>query len=94
MIDLRTDVPPEKFVVAIQQQGVQIVALSALITVTMASMRKTIEALTAAGVRDRVKVMVGGAPVTQQYADQIGADGYSENASAAVALARRLCGGA
>jgi len=94
MIDLGTDVPPQAFVDAIRQQGVQIVALSALITVTMASMRKTIEALTAAGVRDRVKVMVGGAPVTQQYADQIGADGYSENASAAVALARRLCGGA
>jgi len=94
VIDLGTDVPPGKFVDAIQQQGAQIVALSALITVTMGSMRKTIEALTAAGVRDRVKVMVGGAPVTQQFADQIGADGYSENASAAVALARRLCGAA
>jgi len=92
VIDLGTDVPPQKFVDAIQQKGPQIVALSALLTVTMASMKKTIEAMTAAGVRDRVKVMVGGAPVTQQYADAIGADGYSENASSAVALARRLCG--
>ena len=94
VIDLGSDVSPQKFVDAIQQNGAQIVALSALLTVTMASMRKTIEALTAAGVRDRVKVMVGGAPVTQQYADEIGADGYSENASSAVALARRLCNGA
>jgi corrinoid protein of di/trimethylamine methyltransferase len=92
VIDLGTDVPPQTFVDAIQHQGVQMVALSTLLTVTMGSMRQTIEALTAAGVRDRVKVMVGGAPVTQRYADQIGADGYSENASAAVALARRLCG--
>ena len=92
VIDLGTDVSPQKFVDAIQQMGVQIVALSALLTVTMASMRKTIEALTAAGVRNRVKVMVGGAPVTQQYADEIGADGYSENAASAVTLAHRLRG--
>ncbi len=91
VIDLGTDVPPQRFVDAIQQKGAQIVALSALLTVTMASMTKTIEALTAAGVRERVKVIVGGAPVTQRYADAIGADGYSENASSAVALARRLC---
>ena len=90
--DLGTDVPPRKFIDAVQQQGVQVVALSALLTVTMPSMRKTIEALKDAGVRDRVKVMVGGAPVTQQYADEIGADGYSDNASSAVALARRLLG--
>jgi 5-methyltetrahydrofolate--homocysteine methyltransferase len=94
VIDLGTDVSPQKFVDAIQQQGVQIVALSALLTVTIGSMKKTIEALKAAGVRDRVKVMIGGAPVTQQYADEIGADGYSENAGSAVALARRLCGAA
>ena len=83
---------PEKFIDAIQQKGVQVVALSALLTVTMPSMKKTIEALKDAGLRDRVKVMVGGAPVTQQYADEIGADGYSDNASSAVALARRLLG--
>jgi methylmalonyl-CoA mutase cobalamin-binding domain/chain len=88
--DLGTDVPPRKFVDAIEQKGVEVVALSALLTVTMSSMKKTIDALHVAGVRDKVKVMVGGAPVTQQYADEIGADGYAENASAAVALARRL----
>jgi corrinoid protein of di/trimethylamine methyltransferase len=92
VLDLGTDVSPQKFVDAIQQKGAQIVALSALLTVTMSSMKKTIEALKDAGVRDRVKVMIGGAPVTQQYADEIGADGYSENASSAVALARRLLG--
>jgi corrinoid protein of di/trimethylamine methyltransferase len=92
VVDLGADVPPEKFIEAIQQRGVKIVALSALLTVTMPSMRKTIEALKDAGVRDRVKIMVGGAPVTQQYADEIGADGYSETASSAVALARRLSG--
>ncbi len=82
--------PPERFIEAVQQKGVQVVALSALLTVTMPSMRTTIEALKEAGVRDRVKVLVGGAPVTQQYADEIGADGYGENANSAVALARRL----
>ena len=58
----------------------------------MPSMKTTIEALKQAGVRDKVKVLVGGAPVTQQYAEEIGADGYGENASNAVALARRMCG--
>jgi len=66
------------------------VCLSALLTVTMPGMKTTIEALKSAGVRDRIKVMVGGAPVTQQYADEIGADGYGENASVAVNVARRL----
>ncbi len=94
VIDLGTDVNPQKFVDAIQLQGAQVVALSALLTVTMGSMKKTVEALEAAGVRDKVKVMIGGAPVSQEYADEIGADGYSENAGAAVALARRLCGAA
>ena len=68
------------------------VCLSALLTVTMPSMKTTIEALKQAGVRDKVKVLVGGAPVTQQYAEEIGADGYGENASNAVALARRMVG--
>ncbi|QOY91789.1 cobalamin B12-binding domain-containing protein [Paludibaculum fermentans] len=90
VIDLGADVAPEKFIDAIQNKGVRVVALSALLTVTMPSMRKTIDALKAAGVRDQVKVMVGGAPVTQQFAEEIGADGYSDNANAAVALARRL----
>jgi 5-methyltetrahydrofolate--homocysteine methyltransferase len=90
VIDLGADVSPEKFIEAIKSRNANIVALSALLTVTMPSMRTTIEALKTAGVRDQVKVIVGGAPVTQQYADEIGADGYSENASAAVALARKV----
>lgn len=90
VMDLGADVAPEKFIAAIRERGANIVALSALLTVTMPSMRTTIEALKQAGVRDQVKIMVGGAPVTQQFADEIGADGYSDNASAAVALARRL----
>jgi 5-methyltetrahydrofolate--homocysteine methyltransferase len=90
VIDLGADVPPEKFVAAIQERNANLVALSALLTVTMPAMRTTIEALKQAGVRDRVKVMVGGAPVTPQFAGEIGADGYSDNASAAVGLARKL----
>ena len=92
VIDLGADVVPERFIEAVREKGAQIVCLSALLTVTMASMRSTIDALREAGMRDRVKVLVGGAPVTQQYADEIGADGYGENASVAVALARRFCG--
>jgi 5-methyltetrahydrofolate--homocysteine methyltransferase len=90
VVDLGADVSPEKFIEAVQASGATIVALSALLTVTMPSMKKTIEALEAAGVRSRVKVMVGGAPVTGEFAKEIGADGFSENASAAVQLARRL----
>ena len=90
VIDLGADVAPEKFIQAVQEKVAQIVALSALLTVTMPSMRKTIDALREAGVRDMVKVMVGGAPVTPQFAREIGADGYGENATAAVALARQF----
>jgi 5-methyltetrahydrofolate--homocysteine methyltransferase len=90
VIDLGADVSPEKFVNAVKERGAKIVALSALLTVTMGSMKTTIQALKDAGVREGVKVMVGGAPVTEQFAEEIGADGYSENASSAVALARRL----
>jgi len=90
IIDLGADVPPEKFVNAVRERRANLVCLSALLTVTMPSMKTTIEALRAAGVRDQVKVLVGGAPVTQRFADQIGADGYSENAVSAVALARKL----
>jgi len=88
--DLGTDVSPEKFVEAVNSKGANIVCLSALLTVTMPAMKTTLEALRAAGVRDRVKVMIGGAPVTDQYAREIGADSYTENASAAVASARKL----
>lgn len=92
VIDLGADVPAEKFVEAAAEKKADIVAMSALLTVTMPAMKTTIEALKAAGLRDRVKVMVGGAPLTQSYADEIGADAYGENASVAVALARRLVG--
>ena len=90
IIDLGTDVAPEKFVETAREQGAQIVALSALLTTTMPSMKATIEAFTAAGLRGQVKVMIGGAPITQSYADQIGADGYSPDASRAIATAISL----
>ncbi len=90
VIDLGADVQPERFVEACASNGANLVALSTLLTVTMASMKTTIEALKAAGLRDKVKIMIGGAPVTQQYAEAIGADGYAESAAAAVALARKL----
>lgn len=92
VIDLGADVAPDKFIEAIQTRGARIVCLSALLTVTMPSMKKTIEALKEAGVREQVKVLVGGAPVTPQFAEEIGADGYGETANAAVALARRFSG--
>lgn len=88
--DLGVDVPPEAFLAAVQKRPVQIVGLSALLTTTMPAMKTTIEAFRAAGLRDQVKIMVGGAPVTQRYADSIGADGYGESAAASVELARRL----
>ncbi len=90
VIDLGADVAPQKFVEAVQTSGAGLVCLSALLTVTMPSMRTTIQALRDAGVRDRVKVLVGGAPVTQQFAEEIGADGFGVNATVAVALARQL----
>jgi corrinoid protein of di/trimethylamine methyltransferase len=88
--DLGADVAPEKFVAAVRANRANLVCLSALLTVTMSSMKTTIEALSAAGLRGQAKIMVGGAPVTQRYADEIGADGYGENAAVAVALARKL----
>ena len=92
--DLGVDVAPEKFVAAVQQKRPHIVCLSALLTVTMPAMKTTIEALKQAGVRDQVKVLIGGAPVTPEYARGIGADGYGENASVAVTVARQICAGA
>ena len=90
VIDLGADVAPERFMEAAASKNANLVALSALLTVTMTSMKTTIDAFQTAGLRDKVKIMVGGAPVTQQYADSIGADGYGESAGAAVALARKL----
>jgi len=92
VIDLGTDVAAEQFVDAVRTRQVDVICLSALLTVTMGSMRTTIEALRAAGVRERVKVLVGGAPVTAGFAGEIGADGYGESAMEAVALARRMTG--
>ena len=92
VVDLGVDVPPEKFIEAVQEKDGSILALSALLTTTMTMMKTVIEALNQAGLREKTKVMVGGAPITQAFADEIGADGYSDNASAAVALARKLAG--
>ena len=92
ILDLGTDVSPEKYIAAVKDQGATLIAMSALLTTTMPNMRITIDALKAAGVRDQVKVMIGGAPVTEGYAREIGADGYSSDASKAVSLARSLAG--
>jgi 5-methyltetrahydrofolate--homocysteine methyltransferase len=89
--DLGTDVTPQAFVQA-AQEGVQIIGMSALLTTTMSNMQNTIEALKAAGLRDRVKVIIGGAPVTDAYAKQIGADAYAPDASSATRVVRQLYG--
>ena len=90
VIDLGADVAPERFVEAVRERNPDLVCLSALLTVTMPSMNTTIDALKDAGLRDRARVPVGGAPVTEQWAREIGADGYGPNAAAAVPLARKL----
>ena len=90
VVDLGTDVTPEKFVDAVNQRKPQLIAMSALLTTTMSNMGNTIKALTDAGVRDQVKVMIGGAPVTDSYAKQIGADGFAPDASSAARLAKSL----
>jgi len=92
VIDLGTDVSPEKFVQTVRERHPNLVCLSALLTVTMPSMKTTIDALKSAGLRDQVRVLVGGAPVTEQWAKEIGADGYGSNAAAAVPLARSVLG--
>jgi corrinoid protein of di/trimethylamine methyltransferase len=91
VIDLGADVSPEKFVAAVQERKPHIVCLSALLTVTTPAMKTTIEAIKQAGLRDRVKILVGGAPVTPEYAKEIGADGFAENASIAVSVAKQVC---
>jgi corrinoid protein of di/trimethylamine methyltransferase len=92
VVDLGVDVPTEAFVAKVQETQADIVGLSALLTTTMAVQREVIEALKAAGLRERVRVMVGGAPVSQEWAEAIGADGYAEDAVGAVELAKRLLG--
>ena len=90
VVDLGVDVAPDQFVEAISEHSPNVVAMSALLTTTMPAMKDMIEALDAAGIRDQIKVMIGGAPVTQDYADEIGADGYAPDAASAVDLAADL----
>jgi len=90
--DLGTDVPTETFVAKIKETQANLLGLSSLLTTTMVVQKEVVEALVAAGIRQQVKVMVGGAPVTQAWAERIGADGYAEDATGAVDLARRLAG--
>jgi 5-methyltetrahydrofolate--homocysteine methyltransferase len=92
VVNLGRDVAPEKFVAAVQEHDAQIVGISALMTTTMPAMKRTIDALAKAGVRERVKVMIGGAPVNQAYADEIGADGYARDSTQAVVRAKQLLG--
>jgi 5-methyltetrahydrofolate--homocysteine methyltransferase len=90
--DIGVDAPPERFVQAAREKQAKLVCLSSLLTVTMASMKATVAALRQAGLPGNVRILVGGAPVTQEFADEIGADGYGANAAAAVPLARKLTG--
>lgn len=88
--DLGIDVPVEKFVEAAGKEGVNVVAMSSLLTTSMNTMRDTIKALKDSGIRDKVKIMVGGAPVTQSFADSIGADAYAKDAATAVDKAKEI----
>jgi 5-methyltetrahydrofolate--homocysteine methyltransferase len=92
VIDLGTDVSAERFVAAVKEHRPDILGMSALLTTTMPGMAATIQALESVGIRHQVKVVVGGAPVTQHFADRIGADGYGANGGAAIKLCRRLIG--
>ena len=94
IVDIGTDVSPDKLADAVQAHQPQLIALSALLTTTLPSMKRMLDRLTQDGLRAGVKVMIGGAPVTQDFADEIGADGYSDNAAGAVNLARQLVGAA
>jgi 5-methyltetrahydrofolate--homocysteine methyltransferase len=90
IIDLGTDVPAEKFIDAVNSNGVDVIAMSALLTTTMPQMKTVIGALQEMGIRDQLKVIIGGAPVTESYASEIGADGYAADASRAVKVAKSL----
>ena len=92
VFNLGRDVAPEKFVEAVKEKEANIVGISALMTTTMPGMKRTIDALARAGLRDRVKVMVGGAPVNQAFCDDIGGDGYAKDSTAAVVRAKALMG--
>jgi len=90
IIDLGVDCAPEAFVSAVKEKHANLIALSALLTTTMPAMQDTIEALEAAGLRKKAKVIIGGAPVTQKFADQIGADGYAPDAASGVDIAKAV----
>ena len=92
IVDIGTDVPPDGFVEAIKEEEPDLVGMSALLRTTMQSMKRTIVALEEAGLRENLKVIVGGAPVTQEFANEIGADGYAPDAGSAVELARSIIG--
>ncbi|HHY40632.1 MAG TPA: cobalamin-binding protein [Syntrophaceticus sp.] len=90
VVDLGVDVPADKFVAAVKEHKASIVGLSALLTTTMPAMKEVIDALKESNLRDQVKVVIGGAPVTQAYADEIGADGYAPDAAIAVELCKKI----
>jgi 5-methyltetrahydrofolate--homocysteine methyltransferase len=90
VIDCGIDCAPEKFIKAAQDNGATIIGMSALLTTTMPSMKTVVEAINAAGLKGKIKTMIGGAPVTQRYADEIGADGYAPDAASAVDTAKQL----
>ena len=90
VVDLGVNVAPEKFIAAMKESKANLVAMSALLTTTMPAMKTTIEAMTNAGVRNTVKIIVGGAPISRRYADEIGADGYSESAAGVCKVAAEM----
>lgn len=92
ILDLGVDVPPEKFMDAVKDDNVDIVAMSALLTTTMASIPQVISVLEEAGLREKAKIMIGGAPVTENFAQKVGADGFAADASSAARLAKTLLG--
>jgi 5-methyltetrahydrofolate--homocysteine methyltransferase len=94
VIDLGTDVSPQQFVEAVQANEPELIGMSALLTTTMTSIGATIEALQEAGLRERVKVLIGGAPVTQDFATRVGADGFAPDAGSATRVAKGLIGAA
>jgi 5-methyltetrahydrofolate--homocysteine methyltransferase len=90
VINLGIDISPDKFIAEITEKDAQMLCLSALLTTTMPMMKKTVDAVIESGLRDRIKIMVGGAPVTKKFADEIGADGYAPDAGSATKLAKLL----
>ena len=92
VVDIGIDAPPEKFIEAAKEHGARVIGMSALLTTTMMQMKATIEKAKAAGLSSRLKIMVGGAPVTAEFAKQIGADGYAPDAASAVGKVKELLG--